>query len=189
MPLTGLMVRPAREGDGAGVSAIVDAVSAVPETLAFIQGRFGSVEKLADGCGRADRTLTAELGGRVVGFASWRQDEGVGVVEFLAVRPEFQGWGVGKALLSALMERAKLRGIRLIDATAPGRLRKAVGLFEAVGFREIGRSVRLVRKASGRTATALVPAENVEGLMRHREREFRETDVWVHYEKRFARMR
>ena len=171
------------------MSAIVDAVSAVPETLAFIQGRLGSGERMADGCGFADRTVVAEQGGRAVGFASWRQDEGVAVVEFLAVHPELQGWGVGKALLSALLERARSGGVRLIEATASSRLQRAVGLLEAAGFREIGRSVRLVRRAPGGAGPALVPAEDVVGLRRHRERGFHEADVWVHYEKRFARVR
>ena len=106
--------------------------------------------------------LIAEHRGEAIGFAAWRQDEMVGVVDVHAVRPDRQEWGVGVALLSALMEGLRAEGIRLLEATLPEAFQKARRLYEAQGFREIDRSAR---------------PEGQEQAV-----------VWVRYEKRFKAM-
>lgn len=55
------------------------------------------------------------------------------------VSPRAQGQGVGKALMSALIERARQRGLRhLIGAIGDSANRASIGLHRSAGFREAG---------------------------------------------------
>ncbi len=141
--LPGVKIRPATEADLAGIGAVAAAVCKAPEVAAFWAARYGSAALVVDRCRAClSWVLIAEHRGEVVGFAAWRQDEMVGVVGTHAVHPERQGWGVGAALLSALVEGLRAEGIRLLEATLPESFQEARRLYEARGFREIARSAQ-----------------------------------------------
>lgn len=53
---------------------------------------------------RAGRAFVAEVGGRVVGMASYAPHEGLPVIWKLYVLPEHQGEGIGSRLLTAVLE-------------------------------------------------------------------------------------
>ncbi len=99
--------------------------------------------------GVPDRILLAGrpgLDGRPVGFA-WGALEGTfllgGYLKLLAVRPEFQGLGLGRRLLENLEERvsARSRHLFLLVTHDNGR---AIRFYEHLGYRLVGRLPRLV---------------------------------------------
>jgi ribosomal protein S18 acetylase RimI-like enzyme len=82
--------------------------------------------------------IVAELGGALVGFVSYAVDgavdgERMNLVMF-NVLPDFQGRGVGKELLQAAVEKARLLGLtRLAVATSNDDL-PALGFYQRAGF-------------------------------------------------------
>lgn len=55
------------------------------------------------------------------------------------VSPRIQGQGVGKALMNALVERARQRGLRhLVGAIGDSANHASIGLHRSAGFREAG---------------------------------------------------
>jgi GNAT superfamily N-acetyltransferase len=69
----------------------------------------------------------------------------VGWLEELYVLPEFRSKGVGAALLTAILERAREIGIVAIDLEVDAAHRRAESLYRRFGFRTLDRS-RWVRK-------------------------------------------
>ena len=66
-------------------------------------------------------------------------------LELLAARPEWQGKGVGSALLRWGLERADEEGVEAyLEASPAGK-----GLYEKMGFREVGRLVVPSREEGG----------------------------------------
>jgi putative acetyltransferase len=56
----------------------------------------------------------------------------------LYVRPEFRGQGVGKELVTTLIEAAREIGYeRMLLDTLPGKMDRAIALYRRFGFREI----------------------------------------------------
>jgi len=60
------------------------------------------------------------------------------VVSELVIRPEFQGRGIGSAILRETIERARARGVPVHLGTHLQN--RAVGLYRRLGFRETGRT-------------------------------------------------
>lgn len=63
--------------------------------------------------------------------------EGIGEVRMLFVRPEFQGKGIGKALVSHLVDAARAIGYNFIQLETASYMTDAHRLYRAYGFREI----------------------------------------------------
>jgi ribosomal protein S18 acetylase RimI-like enzyme len=78
--------------------------------------------------------IVAELGGEVVGFVCFAVDgERINLV-MCNVLPDFQGRGVGKDLLQAAVEKARLLGLtRLVVATSNDDL-PALAFYQRAGF-------------------------------------------------------
>lgn len=77
-----------------------------------------------------DKTLVAEIGGRIVGFGTWKDS---GEVYGLYVLQEFQGCGIGRMLLEALLEQLSPRPhiwLMVLDGND-----HAIGFYEHMGFR------------------------------------------------------
>ncbi len=56
----------------------------------------------------------------------------------LFIRPNFRGVGLGKVLVNALINEARSIGYKRMRLdTMPGRMDTAIGLYQAIGFRDI----------------------------------------------------
>lgn len=84
--------------------------------------------------------LVAELEGQVVGFvfAAEREDyftrEVVAHVEDLALAPEAEGRGLARGLMEAVESWARGRGRRRVSLNVWAQNRRAVGLYERLGY-------------------------------------------------------
>ncbi len=86
-------------------------------------------------------SLIAEAEGRPVGFAlffhtfsTFRGQPGI-YLEDLFVKPAFRGRGIGKALLSALAQRAVTRGCGRLEWSVLNWNEPAIGFYKALGAR------------------------------------------------------
>ncbi|HLI01918.1 MAG TPA: GNAT family N-acetyltransferase [Acidimicrobiales bacterium] len=101
-----------------------------------------------DSAHRPDLRLVAVDGGRVVG---WAAASGVsdrccytGVIEHsVYVDPDWQGRGVGRRLLTALIEAAEAAGIWTVQTGIFPENEASLALHERCGFRVVGRRERL----------------------------------------------
>jgi phosphinothricin acetyltransferase len=87
--------------------------------------------------------LVAEAAGEVVGFASLSKVSEKGGWRFtredtVYVRTDWQGRGVGRALLEALIERARELPVRLIVASIESTNERSLALHRSLGFELIG---------------------------------------------------
>jgi len=84
--------------------------------------------------------------GKVVGFVYgcfrdvpghaleiWNSNK-VGQVELMAVHPSYRGRGIGKSLLSKLLEKFKAAGADMILLNCPATAAEAKSLYEGFGF-------------------------------------------------------
>lgn len=155
---TELTIRTAHVDDASVLAAAEREIAAVPGQLVsrpeeLVDERFA--QKIA-ALGRADngRFLVAEVEGAIVGhglldplpLAAVRH-----VVHLtLAVHPGWQGQGVGRALLEALIEWARAApAVSKIELHVRAPNERARALYRAVGFVEAGRWRRRVEVAPG----------------------------------------
>jgi L-amino acid N-acyltransferase YncA len=89
--------------------------------------------------------LAAEIGGVLAGYAyaglyRTRPAYRLTLEDSVYVAPDRQGRGVGRALLTALIDTAESRGFRQMIAVIGDSPNQAgsIGLHEAVGFRRVG---------------------------------------------------
>lgn len=75
---------------------------------------------------------------QVVGWcdAQPKEDE-IGYLGLGLLR-EYRGRGIGKQLLYALLEKGRLFGYRQIDLEVRGSNKRAINLYQSVGFSEVG---------------------------------------------------
>jgi ribosomal protein S18 acetylase RimI-like enzyme len=90
--------------------------------------------------GRADLSLIAEYEGHLIGFLLARliysglPMTGVGVMFFIAVKPEYQEQGVGSLLINTLKENCKAAGIKTVRALVPESDARMMKYFQKAGF-------------------------------------------------------
>lgn len=82
--------------------------------------------------------VAEEPGGLALGYAGLRAVGVEGDVQTIAVAAEARGRGVGRALLAELLVEAGRRGVRELFLEVRADNPVARGLYESVGFREIG---------------------------------------------------
>jgi ribosomal-protein-alanine N-acetyltransferase len=88
---------------------------------------------------RVARCLTARLEDRVVGYlCMWEIGHEIHITN-LAVHPSFRRRGIGRQLLAPLLEDGRRRGIALVLLEVRPTNTEAIGLYESLGFRVIGR--------------------------------------------------
>lgn len=152
-PTTSVLIRDAGPGDLEAILALTNwAVrhstalwSSEPETLAM------RAAWLAERRAAGFPVLVAAAAGRFQGFASYgpfraRDGYRLTVEDSLYVVPEAQGRGVGRALLAALLEHARARGLHaMIGGIEAGNI-ASLRLHAALGFREVGRLPEVGRK-------------------------------------------
>ena len=135
-------IRPATNDD---VRAIVGIYNwAVNQTFATIDSEPLSTEEAADWWethARRSRLIVATDDSGVIGWARlfpWKQ-RGIDVVEDLVyVDPVHHGRGIGRALLTELIEQATGLGYRTIVATVATDNRSGLQLHEKLGFESVG---------------------------------------------------
>ncbi|MDP1814503.1 MAG: GNAT family N-acetyltransferase [Leadbetterella sp.] len=81
--------------------------------------------------------LFAKEGENVVGIVALKKlEDGICEMKRLFVLPEFQGYGIGKLLAEALIEKAKDLKYKIMKLDTLGRLESAVSLYRNLGFEE-----------------------------------------------------
>ncbi len=103
-----------------------------------------------------DGFFVAEVDGKPVGFvacdANWvsfYENEEMGEIHEIFVHPEWQGRGIGSALLSKALDYAKRRGRRMAGLWVGVGNVRAKKFYEKFGFKEAGiwgRWLRMVRE-------------------------------------------
>jgi ribosomal protein S18 acetylase RimI-like enzyme len=148
----GLRTRPARAEDEPFLWRMLATTADLPPTepppVERVQHDPGIAPYLA-GWGRAgDAGVVAEMDGASVGAAWYRLYEadhpGYGFVEAqipeisIGVEAAWRGRGVGRALLEALVARARNEGHGALSLSVDGRNAPALALYRSIGFVDTG---------------------------------------------------
>jgi ribosomal protein S18 acetylase RimI-like enzyme len=76
--------------------------------------------------------------GEIVGTAGVRTLEpGVGEIKRMWIQPRCHGLGLGRRLMVACLDHARLLGFRLVRLDTERKMTAALGLYRSCGFREI----------------------------------------------------
>ena len=151
-----MIVRDAAEADMAVVCDLYSALirtttGAWTETLQTLD------ERLAWFAGQQQRghpVLVADAGNAVVGFTSYESFRGDGkwpgyrftVEHTVHVTESHWGVGIGRALLGALIERAKESGLHVMVGGIDGGNTASIRFHERLGFTEVARMPQIGRK-------------------------------------------
>ena len=84
-------------------------------------------------------TLVSEWEDRPAGFCMLSIGDGIGEVVAVAVDPLWQGRGIGRQLMQAIVEDARSTGLALLVLKTATRNLPAQGMFRRIGFEETGR--------------------------------------------------
>lgn len=125
------MIRPAQEAD---CPAMLDVMfsTAMSKESSWWRNTVASLERRLDEGGG----FVAEEDGRIVGCVMHLVDAGDLILRGLAVRPEFEGRGVGTALVRAVEQEARTRGLpRVLLAVSRANL-EVCPYYLALGYRE-----------------------------------------------------
>lgn len=82
--------------------------------------------------------FVAEIEGKIVGYTWWEPSSAPIPTIGICVRDEYQGNGIGKSLLSKLIEEAKARGKSGLRLTVSKENEIALSLYRKAGFQIIG---------------------------------------------------
>jgi ribosomal protein S18 acetylase RimI-like enzyme len=124
------VIRPAQADDAAAVRALDAATWSVDVTPS----------PRRDGPIATDGILVADEGGEVVGYVALgrptrlESNQHVADIRGLAVAPEHQGRGLGRALVEAALAAARERGARKVTLRVLGPNTSARALYESCGF-------------------------------------------------------
>lgn len=139
------MIRPATPQDAAAITAIYN--DAVRHTTAIFNEHEVDVQNRIDWMqARAAAgfpVLVLEEGGAAVGYASYgpfRPHDGyrATVEHSVYIRSDLRGGGRGKALMAALIERAKAQGLHVMVAGIEASNEASIELHERLGFTRVG---------------------------------------------------
>ncbi len=122
--------------------------------FAAIQRKFGVLNnttwqerKMAEVAGELEDnpggTFVAEVSGEVVGYITTEldQDSATGRVRNLAVAAQYQGRGVGKALLNTALDYFEAVGMMYSQIETLTCNQRADRFYRQVGYREVGRKI------------------------------------------------
>ncbi len=100
--------------------------------------------------------FVAKLNGKIVGFvagdANWfsrRERKNVGAIHEIVVDPDYQGHGIGTALMNKILEYFKEKGLDTAELWVGDENYKAINFYKKFGFHEAGRYnywIRMVKK-------------------------------------------
>ncbi|MGY0288382.1 MAG: ribosomal protein S18-alanine N-acetyltransferase [Candidatus Methanodesulfokora washburnensis] len=78
--------------------------------------------------------IVAEIDGRIVGFVAAEARGLKGYVYTINVHPEYQGKGIGKALMKEMETRMRDVGVRIMELEVRVDNKKAVKMYESLGY-------------------------------------------------------
>ncbi|MGH3387540.1 MAG: ribosomal protein S18-alanine N-acetyltransferase [Actinomadura sp.] len=82
--------------------------------------------------------VATETDGEIIGYAGLAAAGGQGDVQTIGVRTDRQGYGVGAALLTALLDEARLRDCAAVFLEVRADNERARKLYERFGFNRVG---------------------------------------------------
>ncbi len=83
--------------------------------------------------------LVAEEAGKVVGYVGSQSVLDGADMMNLAVAPEFRRQGIGEALVNALVDHLRQKGIIALLLEVRASNTPAIGLYQSLGFEQVGR--------------------------------------------------
>ncbi len=88
---------------------------------------------------RVARCFVMRDGSRVIGYVCvWEIGEEVHITN-IAVHPDMRGHGIGRTLLTSVIDEAQQHGARVVALEVRPSNREARGLYDSFGFRVVGR--------------------------------------------------
>lgn len=147
-----MIIRPATAADAAATAAIYNAEVTTSTVTFDLVTR--TVEEQAEWLGARSGALevvVAEVEGTVVGFASLspyrdRPAYRTTVEDSVYVHPDHRGTGVGRALLSEVVDVAAARGFHSVMARIVGGHDASIRLHASLGFAQVGVEREVGRK-------------------------------------------
>ena len=135
-----MLVRTGSDADAAGATAVVRQVL-LEHGLQFepagLDADIVAPDRHFSGAGGA--FYVAVENGRIVGTAALQvTGPARGEVRKLFLLPEARGRGVGRALLCAVLDAARTRGVQRLTLTTRVRYQRAIRMYEKAGFRLAG---------------------------------------------------
>ncbi|WP_051389470.1 ribosomal protein S18-alanine N-acetyltransferase [Arthrobacter sp. 35W] len=117
------------------------------------------------------RYIIAELDGAVVGYAGLMCVQPIADIQTIGVLPDFEGRGIGRAMLTELIEESRRRGADDVLLEVSAANPRAQELYLRYGFEQIHQRPRYYRDGSDalimrltlRAATGNSPDENKDG--------------------------
>lgn len=90
--------------------------------------------------------LVAEQEGEILGYAGCYQSFDEGEIVNVSVHLNYQGRGVGKALLTELLKRGKNQGVEAFTLEVRVSNQRAITLYQSLGFESAGVRKKFYRK-------------------------------------------
>lgn len=161
-----VVVRPARAADAAAIGAIHN--EGIEDRLATLETRLSTAGERRDWLaarGPRHPVLVAEVGEAVVGWGSLNAFNPRAAYDAVAdfsiyVGRSWRGRGVGRALIAALVERARALGYHKLVLAAFPHNAAGMALYARAGFRQVG-----VYREQGRLDGAWVDVVIMEKLL------------------------
>jgi len=144
----GTTIRPFRTEDVPGLLEVnARAFAAHPEQRGMDRADFDR-RTMSDGFDPAG-LFVAEQGGHIVGFHWTKVDDGMGEVYLLAIDPSRRGENLGAALLSRGLDHLAEVCVDGVELYVEEDNARALDLYTAAGFAEVGRDVLYVSTTPG----------------------------------------
>lgn len=154
------VIRPFRESDRERLHEITAASFQEASIHGILESRYGllrgttwaerkAVEIDEDIAAEPEGVLVAEdAGGEVVGYITTTTDErsGIGRIPNLAVAPDTQGQGIGKALINAALDRFEELGMELVKIETLATNEVGRALYPRFGFEDFVHQVHFIMR-------------------------------------------